>query len=307
MFRVLPTGRFGIFRLSISARGAGLHYAATRESFAPGWQENACDAAGTTPEWRLPSLAEALALGGDGGVFPAFAGYSAPGGPAAETAAVLAASGTGLSEASPVSFAGAMFTDFYVLRDGEYFSLTAPAFAPPGSASFAPGDSDATARIVCVAERDNFYSAPPDVVRVAWHSGDGDGAELPGAYARRTSSAAFNVDARAIRFGAAGEVYDVEKIQLNAIRVPADYAVRVASVGTLHAGGEWEVDASPVRVEIERTSAHTGARVLELLATPEIGEAARLRVTLLPGGLARASLTAAGFAVREIGDVVVVG
>ena len=131
----------------------GLRYVATRARYGPGWQENVCAAAGEGfggRFWRLPSLAEALALGGDGGVFPAFAGYSAPGGPATETAAVLAARGTGVNEASPVAFAGEMFTDFYVLKDGDYFSLLAPAVSPQGSESFSPAGSESTGRVVCV-------------------------------------------------------------------------------------------------------------------------------------------------------------
>ena len=289
----------------------GLHYAGTRGRYGPGWQGNVCAAASSEflRVWRLPSLAEALALGGDGGVFPAFAGYAAPGGPATETAAVLAARGTGVNEASPVLFAGEMFTDFYVLKDGGYFSLLAPAVSPQGSESFSPAGSESTGRVVCVSERDGAYERPPDPVRVGWFAG---GAELPEAYARRTSSSAFNVEARAIRLGEAGEVFDIEKIQLDAVRIPAEYDVSVAGVGALNAGGSWDVDSDPegggyLRVEVARTSAHSGGRVLELLATPEIGEGARLRVTLLPGGLAQASLVAAGFAVREIGDVVVVG
>ena len=290
----------------------GLRYVATRARYGPGWQENVCAAAGEGfggRFWRLPSLAEALALGGDGGALPAFAGYSAPGGPATETAAVLAARGTGVNEASPVSFAGEMFTDFYVLKDGGYFSLLAPAVSPQGSESFSPAGSESTGRVVCVVERDGAYERPPDPVRVGWFAG---GAELPEAYARRTSSAATHMEARAIRLGEAGEVFDIEKIRLDAIRIPAEYDVSVAGVGALNEGGSWDVDSDPegggyLRVEVARTSAHSGGRVLELFATPEIGEGARLRVTLLPGGLAQASLTAAGFAVREIGDVVVVG
>ena len=289
----------------------GLRYVATRARYGPGWQENVCAAAGEGfggRFWRLPSLAEALALGGDGGALPAFAGYSAPGGPASETAAVLAARGTGVNEASPVAFAGEMFTDFYVLKDGDYFSLLAPAASPQGSESFSPAGSESTGRVVCVVER-GVYERPPDPVRVGWFAG---GAELPEAYARRTSSAATHMEARAIRLGEAGEVFDIEKIRLDAIRIPAEYDVRVTGVGALNAGGSWDVDSDPeeggyLRVEVRRTSAHSGGRVLELFATPEIGEGARLRVTLLPGGLAQASLVAAGFAVREIGDVVVVG
>ena len=222
-------------------RRRGLLYAVSRTAHPEGWQGSVCAAGGATGSgtltrtpwresaWRLPGLGEALGLGGDSGVVPAFAGYAAPG----VSGSFVIPLAAGSASDAGAHDAGSVFSDFYVLRSGSRLPLLVPTNALAATETFAPAGSNDSGRIVCVGEASADYARPSNPVRAAWRDSAGlevDEAEVkvsPNVLTHFAEEKVLETELHGLRLDSVGEVSEVGEVEVRAVSLPVDYEVWV--------------------------------------------------------------------------------